>query len=148
MRSPVYRRYTAIRQICYNSNNTDYPNVGGRGIGCYWDNSRDFSNYVLSELGPPPMGSRSQLLRKNLDRDYEPGNLYWGDPFDRSRSLSRTIKVKYRNRLVTFHELSKLTGINKHTLSKRYHNGWSVKLMTTTPPHNGNRLSKDGKKII
>ena len=76
--NPVFRRCTAIRQAVNNPRCPEYRNVGARGIKIFWKNSREFTEYVLTTLGPPRLGRESKLMRINPDLDYEPGNLMWG----------------------------------------------------------------------
>ncbi len=123
--SPVFRRYTSIRQECYNPNNSEYPNVGGRGIRCYWDNSRDFSDYVLRYLGPPPQGSFSRLTRRDLNDDFCPGNLKWATPSEVSSTQPRCIILTYRRQKKTLHQWAQHFGIPGYRASRRYHRGWS-----------------------
>ena len=134
--SPVFRRYTAIRQECYNPRNPSYSRVGGRGITCYWTNSRDFSDYVLSTLGPPPQGHASLLTRIDLEGNFEPGNLKWSDSFTISNRSDNCIRLTYRRRTRTISEWSREYGISSVVAYFRYLRGWTFREIFITQKKN------------
>ena len=74
-RDRYYSTYYGIHSRCRNPNHAAYPNYGGRGITCFWDNADDFRTYILEELGPRP--KNKELDRIDNDGNYEPGNLRW-----------------------------------------------------------------------
>ena len=123
--SPVFRRYTSIRQQCYNPNYKDYPKIGGRGIRCNFNNSSDFSDYVLSNLGPPPYGRYSKLSRIDYTRDFEPGNLEWITHDEMSNKQSTCIYLSYRRQKKTIGQWAKHFNVNSYTAYRRYHRGLS-----------------------
>jgi hypothetical protein len=78
-----------MRQRCFNPNNADYPNYGGRGITVCkrWNTFENF----LADMGEPPRGK--SLDRIDPDGHYEPGNCRWADFFEQSRN--RRCFLKY-----------------------------------------------------
>lgn len=131
-RSPVFRRYTAIRQMCYNPNNKDYPRVGARGITCHWDNSHDFDQYVLKNLGLPQHGYQSLLTRIDESEDYKPGNLQWTTRKEISNNTSRNIYFTWNKKTQTMTQWADHFGINRSTIYSRYKNGWTFREMFIT----------------
>lgn len=132
--SPVFRRYTAIRQTIYNPNNREYPNVGGRGIGIYWQTAREFHEYVIGELGPPPNGFSSKLVRIDQDEDFAPGNLRWETPNFVGRKAKPGRKYCYKKQCLTIREWHERTGISIETLYGRAKRGLTVGQMLELEP--------------
>lgn len=128
VKSPVYRRYTQIRQECYNKNNHSYANVGGRGIKCYWQNAREFDRYVLTNLGPPPNGYWSKLTRIDTDQDWAPGNIEWSTSQGVAIRHYARIYLKIGRKEKTLPEwLLDYPHIKWATAYSRFLNGWSAK---------------------
>ena len=124
--SPVFRRYTAIRQAVYNPRCKDYERVGAQGVTLYWDNSQDFHDYVIGTLGPPPDGFNSKLTRIDLEKNYEPGNLKWEDP---SYIGSRNVPGKtltYQGQSLSIREWSRVLNLPKDTIYSRLGRGLPV----------------------
>lgn len=135
--NPVFRRYTSLRQATLNPNSPDYPRIGAKGITLYWDNSHDFCNYVLKNLGLPPQGSKSRLTRINLKGNYEPGNLKWGTPV--SVAYQRNLFFTYKKTRRSLKEWAELLNVSHWTLYWRYRQGWSVKKIIETPIRKQNK---------
>lgn len=75
---PLFRTWDHMKSRCFNPNNKEYHNYGGRGISVcpQWRRSfTSFVRYILKHLGPRPRGR--SLDRKDNNRGYEPGNLRW-----------------------------------------------------------------------
>jgi hypothetical protein len=72
----AYEAWQHAKQRCYNRNNQDYSNYGGRGIGIHPDYRDDFLAFFADVLDPPEGLS---LDRIDNNRGYEPGNLHWAD---------------------------------------------------------------------
>jgi hypothetical protein len=74
----LYRKYTFLKEQCYNSSHIKYPTVGGRGIKVCdeWLNSYEaFKKWAYTTgyySGTPLM-----LTRDNLDGDFTPENCRW-----------------------------------------------------------------------
>jgi|ERR1700689_2198644 len=72
-KSPTYVSWRRMMVRCYNPQNYNYKNYGGKGVSVcdYWSDFRMF----LSDMGPRPKGT---TLGRVLDRgNYEPGNVFW-----------------------------------------------------------------------
>lgn len=63
-----------LKAICYNENNRDYPNYGGKGISVCerWKNS--FQNFY-KDIGPRPEGYILKIIDKAKDIDID--NVTW-----------------------------------------------------------------------
>jgi hypothetical protein len=82
-RSPEYTTWAAILQRCGNSNNSSYPNYGGRGISVC-DRWRDSFEAFLSDMGQRPKGC--WIERKNNNGNYEPSNCVWATPLEQAKN--------------------------------------------------------------
>jgi hypothetical protein len=85
--SKEYRAWHHMKGRCYNPFDPRYPGCGGKGIKvCHrW---RDSFPAFLRDLGRAP--PNTNLKRRHLDLDYEPGNCSW--------ELRSKRKLKFRNR--------------------------------------------------
>ena len=75
---PIYIRWKAIKDRCYNSNYAEFNYYGGRGIrmaDIWVNNPKSFYDYVVSLENS--LKSGFSLDRINNDGNYEPGNLRW-----------------------------------------------------------------------
>ena len=73
-KTKVYDVWIQMKQRCYNPNNKDYHQYGGRGIIVCdrWINS--FENFI-EDMGERPNGLT--LERDNVDGNYTPENCSW-----------------------------------------------------------------------
>jgi len=78
-RTPLYHGWVNLRQRCTNPNHPAWPRYGGRGItyDARWDDFRVFAE----EMGPTWFKG-AHLHLKNVDGNYEPGNVEWLSKFD------------------------------------------------------------------
>jgi hypothetical protein len=71
--TPIYARWIAMKQRCFNPNNRQYCNYGGRDITVH-HNWFEFENFYADVGEPPP---NTSLDRINNDGDYEMRNIRW-----------------------------------------------------------------------
>lgn len=77
---------------CTNPKCKRYNYYGGRGIQVCVEWRRDF-NAFLQDVGPKP-GNSYTLERKDVDGNYEPGNVRWATKKEQARNTRRTIWVR------------------------------------------------------
>lgn len=71
----VYRTWTRIRHKCNNPTSDGYSAYGGKGIKLCESWMESFDNFYRDVGDPPTM--KSQLVRKDRTRNFEPDNCYW-----------------------------------------------------------------------
>jgi len=81
--TPAYRVWNNIKQRCYNINDPNYDNYGGRGITVC---NKWFNSFIefYRDMGDPPKGML--IDRINNNGNYEPGNCRWATMLESCRN--------------------------------------------------------------
>lgn len=144
--SPEWGIWKSMKQRCQNSNHSNYPLYGGRGIKVCpeWENS--FEQFY-EDVGPRPSPNHS-LDRIDGNGNYEPSNVRWATPTQQSRNSRKVRPITFNGKTQCVRAWAKEIGINPITLYSRLnHYGWSAKRALTEPVHNvGQRAAKAKKK--
>jgi len=74
-KTPIYNTWIGMRQRCYNENNPDYRNYGGRGIEICERWRENFQAFM--EDMEPSWERGLTIERLDPDKHYEPGNCRW-----------------------------------------------------------------------
>ena len=91
---PLFRRYTGIRQAMFNKRSPDYRWCGALGIKCrHIDSFWDFVDMVEADIGPLP-SEELKLHRKDLNKDYRPGNLKWATQHEVGEDHRKNIRIR------------------------------------------------------
>ena len=112
----TYRIYHAILQRCYNENNTNYHNYGGRGIVVCERWLESFENF-LADMGECPKGF--SIERKDVNGNYEPGNCIWATLKEQASNKRNTRYLEVGGRRWAIAELARQMDINPKTLAQR-----------------------------
>ena len=83
--STVLGTLSSAKQRCTNPNNNQYGDYGLRGIMFAFPSVRAGAEWILTNLGPRPVG-RYSLDRIDNDRHYEAGNLRWATYAEQARN--------------------------------------------------------------
>jgi hypothetical protein len=81
-----------MQQRCYNPDNKDYTNYGGRGITICPAWRTDFYNF-LEDMGLKEHSSLS-LDRRNNDGNYEKDNCRWASSYEQNNNKRNTLVNK------------------------------------------------------
>ena len=118
--------HTGIISRCYDLNNINYKNYGGRGITVFepWKNSyKGFKNDILDQIGNRP-SSKYHLDRIDNDGNYEPNNLQWATAKQNARNRRSNNLIEINGEIKTLVEWSELSGINRSTIKRRILSGY------------------------
>jgi len=129
-RHSLYGVWANMKHRCYNPDNKQFKDYGGRGITVcerWRDNPQAFIEDILSLIGPRP--PKKVLDRKNNDGNYEPNNIRWvtrhESTMNRRRDgglkLDRTIVLDIKRRLSIEESgasIARLHNISESTVSK------------------------------
>jgi hypothetical protein len=149
---PLYKRWAQMRQVCYNSRHSDYPNFGGRGItiGPEFERFWDFADLIEDKLGyPEGFCYLTKLSRKNLNGNFTLKNMCWDTAKYIGRRLDRTYILKYKGQTKPVKQWSEEFNINFHTLHNRIKAGWTAQqcLGFKLGPRQA-KIAKKGKHVL
>jgi len=101
-----YTALHAAKQRCFNQKNPKHKDYGARGVTvcARWLGRGGFANF-LADVGPRP-GPTYSLDRKEVNGNYEPGNVRWATPGQQSDN-------KRNNRFPTVRLEPELQGLVK-----------------------------------
>ncbi len=143
---PIYNVWCGIKQRCYNINDSDYNNYGGRGIKVHPFWMFSFPQF-LKDMGPRPEGTT--IDRKDNNGDYTPDNCRWAT----TKEQCRNTRV---NRLITINGITKTlvdwieeTGISENTVKYRLRKGWTYEDAISKPinPCKSPKIRKESKSV-
>jgi hypothetical protein len=133
---PGYNSWRGIKQMCYNSNCSQYSNVGARGIEMYepWKNHVwTFLDWLDAHLGPKPQGHNLDRIDKH--GHYEPGNLRWATPRLQHNTRTNNTYLTFNGRTETLANWCREYGTDGVLAWKRIHeHKWTPWDAITTPP--------------
>lgn len=123
--NPLYGRWNAMKQRCFNETNPKYPRYGGRGITI----ADEWQDFHVFESWAKENGYQKELTldRINTDGNYEPSNCRWVNQSIQQNNRNNNRIIEYEGKEYTLAELSDLYDINRATLAQRLDKGMSVK---------------------
>ena len=124
--------YLEIKQRCYNPNNQNYHNYGGRGITMCDEWKNNFQNFYDWSMSH---GYSDDLTIDRIDNNgnYEPSNCRWVDMKKQTRNNSRNHIVKLNGIERPLIEWTEIYKINYKTVRDRLKRGWDYEKALTEP---------------
>ena len=130
-----YMEWANMKARCYNPNNKQYKDYGGRGITICdsWLNDFEaFYNYI-STL--PHFNEKGYTLNRiDNNGNYEPNNVEWADSITQANNKRNNHLITYNGKTQSLSQWAIEIGLNRSTLEQRinkYH--WSIEKALTTP---------------
>ena len=121
----LYKIWSGMKDRCYNKNNPEFCNYGGREIiVCqqWLDDFINFKDWALEN------GYSEKLTIDRIDNNgnYSPENCRWADRFMQGNNKRNCIFISYKGKTQTLAQWSRETGINRTTLKYRYSQGYTT----------------------
>lgn len=119
-REDLYVKWAGMRSRCFNKNDKDYKNFGGRGIKICstWLQYGPFRSWAIKSGYKKGFG----VYRKNTDKDYSPSNCFTS----KYRPMEKL--YQFRGKKYSLAELYKMVGshVPLPTVKKRLSKGWEL----------------------
>lgn len=131
--SPEYKTYESMRARCYNPNNDNYHDYGGRGVVVYaeWLGKGGFLRW-LAHMGQRLPGTTIDRF-PNPDGNYEPGNVRWATTREQANNKRNTIHVEHKGKKQAIADWCRELGLPREAISNRIRLGWSPERAFTEP---------------
>lgn len=126
--------WQSMRARCYNPNDNNYKNYGGRGIGICDEWKDDFVSFYnwSNENG---YSDDLTIDRIDVNGDYCPENCRWADKKTQARNKRTTRYLEYEGKILPICEISEITGIAPSTITQRIDKGgWDIYRATHVKP--------------
>ena len=128
--SREYYSWQHLKDRCYNKNNKDYKNYGGRGVTVCDRWLETFENF-FADMGRCPEGF--SLDRENNDKGYGPDNCRWADKFTQGNNTRRNKFIVYDGERLTCAQWSRRLGGNPTLVTSRIWSGWTEEQAVSLP---------------
>ncbi len=116
-RPSEYDCWLAIKQRCYNENNPEYKNYGGRGIAMCDEWLKSFNNFIR-DMGFKPSKSHS-IDRIDVNKGYYPENCRWTTIKIQNANKRQTRWITAFGETLPLTEMARKHNVNPTTLSYR-----------------------------
>ena len=142
--TPTWVSWVSMRQRCHYAEDISYKNYGARGIKVCerWMNS--FENFY-ADMGARPDGT--SLDRRDNEGNYEPTNCFWATKEEQGANQRTNRVLEHDGKRLTLTQWSRLTGLSKHTISRRIKLGWALEKTLTTPLHKTRKEQLNSAKL-
>lgn len=126
----IYKIWCLMTARCCNKKSTSYADYGGRGISICneWRGKDGFENFLKWSMENGYADNLS-IDRINVNGNYEPLNCRWLTLQAQNRNRRSCVYLTYKGETHILTEWAEILGINRSTLSSRYHKGLSVEEM-------------------
>lgn len=140
----TYRCWYAMKDRCYNPNNTHYARYGGRGIAICDRWRAAFQNF-LDDMGESPNGL--SIERINNDGNYEPCNCRWATMLEQSlnkKPHARERRIEFSGVSLSVRQWAKRIGTSHNTILRRLKKLSIAEALTRPIGKNGRR----GQRLV
>ena len=132
----LYKIWVDMKKRCYNHNNKEYDNYGGRGIlvcNAWIEYYTSFKNWAYKN------GYQDNLTIERIDvnKNYCPENCKWTNQKEQQNNKRNNRLLTYNNETHNISEWSEITDISFYAICTRIDKlGWSIEKALTTPVRN------------
>lgn len=128
-----YKTWCTIKSRCYDINNKEYKDYGGRGIKVCerWLKSPDI---FIKDMGEKPEPKEDYSIdRIDVNGDYSPENCRWVTRKEQANNTTKNVLIKFNGKIQTLKQWSEELGLSYGALQDRRHRGWSEERILSTP---------------
>ena len=133
--------WQAIKSRCYNPDNYEYYNYGGRGIKMcesWFNDFQSFYDWAFSNgYDENAKYGECTIDRIDVNGDYEPDNCRWVSLREQAKNRQHNRFIEFNGEKQTLEDWGRITGIDKRIIHRRLKNGWSVERALTEKPFLG-----------
>ena len=134
----LYHTWENMKARCFNKNNPQYKNYGGRGITVCEEWKNDFLSFRMWALqngwNDTHVKFEISLDRIDVNGNYEPSNCRWATPKQQVNNRRRSRRWEYNGEKYTLQEISEKFNINHMALRSRlYEQGLDAKTAIEKP---------------
>lgn len=134
--NPLYGRWNAMKQRCFNETNPKFPRYGGRGITIAdeWLYFHEFKNWAKEN------GYQKELTLDRIDTDgnYEPINCRWVNQSVQQNNRNNNRIIEYEGETKPLKQWCEQLGLPYKTIHARVSRGWEPKEALQKPVKKGN----------
>ena len=126
----LYQIWHKMKRRCYDKNDKDYEDYGGRGIKVCdeWINDFNaFREWALTKGYVEDSKARISIDRINVDGDYDPSNCRWADDYTQANNKRNNVYITYDGETHTVSEWERIKGVARGHFSYRLRSGKEVK---------------------
>lgn len=127
----LYRIWVDMKYRCNNKNFKSYHRYGGRGIKVCQEWEKAFDNFKEWALANGYLDDLT-IDRIDTNGNYEPSNCKWSTKTEQANNRNTNIFLTFNGEMHTISEWSRLTGINKKTISERLKRNWKIEKILKT----------------
>lgn len=145
---PLYKKWTGIKQRCYNPNSVEYHNYGGKGVRMceeWLDNPAKFIEWGINNGWQKGLEIDKDLIARKLGLPallYSPDLCSFVTPKVNTNNRSITVFIEYKGEKLCISDWAERTGIPRDRIHDRYQNGWPPeKIFDPTDFSIGTRLT-------
>lgn len=133
----IYNTWLSMKSRCYNPNNDDYNDYGGRGIivcNEWLNNFESFRDWSYAN-GFEEMASkgRCSIDRIDVNGNYEPSNCRWADDITQANNRRSNVLINHNGETHTRAEWARDNDLGEDTIVSRLKNGWDLDKAINTP---------------
>lgn len=143
-RTSIYTRWQQMMDRCYNPNNNNYKDYGGRGITV--DEPWHVFENFYKDMGEPTTPKHS-LDRIDNNKGYNKNNCRWATNKVQTNNTRRNHIIEFNGQRKTLAQWSELTGLDSSAIRRRLKLNWSIQ-DTLTIPSNKNHFKNSSKASI
>lgn len=130
--SKEYEAWKKMRARCQKPYSNGYKHYGARGIIVCQEWDQDFSAF-FADVGPAPSATHS-IERKDVNGNYEPGNVVWATAKEQQRNKRNTRWIELNGERKSLAEWCELHGANYDVVQTRLDRwSWPIERALTEP---------------